>query len=435
MSVFISYSRKDASFVNRLTDDLKRAKISVWLDVLEIEPGDRIIGSIETALESSEFFLLILSPASIESPWVRYEWSTWMHLQFAAEREAQYLSQGLRRTLIPICLDNVRIPTFLRDIESLSISSDDPAYQEGLKRILGVLGGRPKPLRPSPVSPLREDHSLEMKLASNLLRGLLDNQFDKLLHLFDPQKFVGPANPKADQGMERARQVVQLIELMSRKGPQFLIVLQESILSVHSPFSPFNGNSLENWMGYPSSSWQVANSQIVGMGNDPWTFSNPDTPVDLQCASLLAWEGLRFRDGRATVQIWIPLIGGSGAGGLILRKAKDLSAIFCLLRITSSGNPLSLELWRREGSGLRCLQSVPCSPDLLTEGWCRLTLQVNRNIASAHVASVAHLDRENASLMAKISPDQPPGNFGFVKFNSGSVIFAEIELCVHTRQS
>ena len=39
--VFISYSRKDISFINRLAADLKNAGLDVWYDVSRIAGGAR----------------------------------------------------------------------------------------------------------------------------------------------------------------------------------------------------------------------------------------------------------------------------------------------------------------------------------------------------------------------------------------------------------
>jgi hypothetical protein len=92
MGVFISYSRNDSLFVDRLAKDLKLNGISVWLDKWEIEPGDYIPDTIGKALESCRCFLLILSADSAGSPWVLHEWNTWMMMQLKNEQRAQQLN-------------------------------------------------------------------------------------------------------------------------------------------------------------------------------------------------------------------------------------------------------------------------------------------------------------------------------------------------------
>src|SRR5215207_1790804 len=52
--VFISYSRKDLSFINTLVADLKNAGLDVWYDVSHIAGGARWRSEIENALRNSQ---------------------------------------------------------------------------------------------------------------------------------------------------------------------------------------------------------------------------------------------------------------------------------------------------------------------------------------------------------------------------------------------
>lgn len=269
-------------------------------------------------------------------------------------------------------------------------------------------------------------------MVSNLLRGLLDSQFEKLLLDLDPQTLVGPTRPGADPAEERVRRMEDLIRLMIQQGPASVDALQEAILMVRSPFSPFDGRTLESWVGHPSACWQVIPSQIIGSGSDPLTFSDPDTPADLQHASLLTWEGLTFRDGNITVRVSVPLIGRSGAGGLILRNVHDQSALIGILRQTQPAHP-TLELWHRVGTRLWRLQSVPCPPAILTASSFWLTLQVSQDSASVNIALDSHLDEALASLNVLVPADQRSGYVGFIKFDSSTVIFTDLRLIVDKR--
>jgi len=69
--VFISYSRKNKRFADILAADLRDHQVTVWLDTLEIEPGDRPRQRIEDAIEQCTFFCLIISEASMSSFYVR----------------------------------------------------------------------------------------------------------------------------------------------------------------------------------------------------------------------------------------------------------------------------------------------------------------------------------------------------------------------------
>jgi len=64
---FISYSRRDAGFANQLAHALEERGKSVWLDTEDIAPASRWAGEIETAIDSSDAFVFVISPSSIAS--------------------------------------------------------------------------------------------------------------------------------------------------------------------------------------------------------------------------------------------------------------------------------------------------------------------------------------------------------------------------------
>lgn len=105
MSVFISYSTKDSDFIDKLSVELIKNKIPIWLDKFEMQPGDSLINKIQDGLTDSTFLIVVLSQYSIESEWCKKE-----------------LNAGLMRELeekqvvvIPILLDNCQIPIFLKE--------------------------------------------------------------------------------------------------------------------------------------------------------------------------------------------------------------------------------------------------------------------------------------------------------------------------------
>lgn len=79
--VFVSYSRRDLSFVEQITADLKNAGFDVWYDISGIGGGSRWRSEIENALRKSQFVLVVLSPDSIASEWVEREFLFASHLK------------------------------------------------------------------------------------------------------------------------------------------------------------------------------------------------------------------------------------------------------------------------------------------------------------------------------------------------------------------
>jgi hypothetical protein len=72
--VFISYSRKDIDFARNLAGDLEKAGFEVWWDISDLKGGDDWVNVIPTAIEASQYFIILLSPDSIISQWVKKEY-------------------------------------------------------------------------------------------------------------------------------------------------------------------------------------------------------------------------------------------------------------------------------------------------------------------------------------------------------------------------
>ncbi len=72
--VFISYARKDERYATELMSRLaKEPDIAPWQDRIRMSPGD-FEDQIKAGIDSSEHFVLIMTPAALRSPWVEKEW-------------------------------------------------------------------------------------------------------------------------------------------------------------------------------------------------------------------------------------------------------------------------------------------------------------------------------------------------------------------------
>jgi WD40 repeat protein len=70
---FISYSRKDRDFVQKLVDRLTAEKREVWLDDKDIEPTAEWLKEIFKNIEAADNFLFVISPNSVVSTYARKE--------------------------------------------------------------------------------------------------------------------------------------------------------------------------------------------------------------------------------------------------------------------------------------------------------------------------------------------------------------------------
>jgi hypothetical protein len=97
--IFVSHSKEDAAFAERLVDDLRAHDLDVWLDATHITGGS-FIDRINRALSERDVVLLILSPAALAPPWVRDEVNTNKGPAIAPRRGAL---SGPLRILGPVC--------------------------------------------------------------------------------------------------------------------------------------------------------------------------------------------------------------------------------------------------------------------------------------------------------------------------------------------
>ena len=94
-SIFIAYSRKDESFVERIEKKFNAKDIRYWRDVYHATSGP-LEKQITNAIHLNPTVLLILSKESVQSEWVKYE-----------SHKARELEKRLNRHVIcPVALDD-----------------------------------------------------------------------------------------------------------------------------------------------------------------------------------------------------------------------------------------------------------------------------------------------------------------------------------------
>jgi hypothetical protein len=93
-SCFISYSFADQDFAERLHSDLQNKGVRCWFAPHDMQSGKKLHEQIDQAIRLHDKLLLILSPHSMESEWVKTE------IAKAREREVR----ESRRVLFPIRL-------------------------------------------------------------------------------------------------------------------------------------------------------------------------------------------------------------------------------------------------------------------------------------------------------------------------------------------
>jgi len=120
--IFLSYSHKNRTQVNKLAEDLKNHGIDVWYDEWKILPGHPIVTKIQEGIQESDYMAIWLTEEAINSGWVEKEWQT---------KYVQEVNSNASN-IIPLLADDVDIPLFLQN----KMPADFRDYETGLKSII-----------------------------------------------------------------------------------------------------------------------------------------------------------------------------------------------------------------------------------------------------------------------------------------------------------
>jgi len=166
--IFISNATQDDDFVKELRIALEKLDLTVWVDSRNLRGGKKLDPEIHQAIEEARQFIVVFSPETINSPWVRKE------INWALEVEKQRQNEGYR--LIPLLLPGIKPAALenLFDEEPLAIPIEikPGGLSEALPAILAALGEK-SPDDPQPIT------EIPSKPVAELLLKLKNLQFQK----------------------------------------------------------------------------------------------------------------------------------------------------------------------------------------------------------------------------------------------------------------
>ena len=137
--IFISYSRADREFVDRLASDIEASELDVWIDRADIRAGEGWAGAISRAVRQCSSLLLVLSPDSSKSRNVVKE------VLLADEQEKQIIPLKFRP-----CEVSEDLEWALAGRQSIDFAED---YDAALTQLLAALGSSRQPAQPKPKQP------------------------------------------------------------------------------------------------------------------------------------------------------------------------------------------------------------------------------------------------------------------------------------------
>lgn len=161
MHVFLSHSSKDHELVvDHLKPALEAAGLRAWCSSSDLRASDNWEQQIRAALANADWFLVIVTPAAIQSEWVRAE------THWAVEHMPTHVVPLLGALCRPIDL-HLRLGT----LQYVDLRS---GLETGLRQILGIIqeGGPCS-------SVLREDKSDRTQLAGRVPSGVIKVRLER----------------------------------------------------------------------------------------------------------------------------------------------------------------------------------------------------------------------------------------------------------------
>lgn len=136
--IFISHASQDDDFVKELRQLLESFALTVWVDSRNLRGGNKLAPAINQAIEQARQTIVVISPNTVNSPWVRKE------ISYALEIEAQKQDAGYR--VIPLLLPGIEPAAldlwFDEEPLGLKVQLTATGLMEALPALLAALGER-----------------------------------------------------------------------------------------------------------------------------------------------------------------------------------------------------------------------------------------------------------------------------------------------------
>lgn len=113
VQAFICHASEDKPIAREIANGLLSLGSEVWFDEWEIKVGESIVIKINEALDGMTHLVVLLSKNSVVKPWVQRELSSSLMRQLSAQAI----------TLLPVVLDDCKIPPLLSDIKYANFNS------------------------------------------------------------------------------------------------------------------------------------------------------------------------------------------------------------------------------------------------------------------------------------------------------------------------
>jgi hypothetical protein len=122
--IFISHSASDKAFTRKLAGSLRASRLRCWFSEKHIKAAQQWHDEIGKALGRCDWFVLVLSPASVRSKWVKRE------LLYALRKD-RYEGK-----IVPLLLRTCRHERLSWTLDEFQRIDFRKKYESGLKQLL-----------------------------------------------------------------------------------------------------------------------------------------------------------------------------------------------------------------------------------------------------------------------------------------------------------
>jgi len=164
--IFISHASEDDDFVRQLRIALESYQLSIWVDSRNLRGGAKLAPEIEQAIETARQIIVVLSPNTINSPWVRRE----IQKALEVEKRRKEANPSDSYRVIPLLLPGVEPSAlahwFDEEPVGVMIQLQFGGLSEAMPQILAALGERaPDDVEPAAATETRPLEELILKLS------------------------------------------------------------------------------------------------------------------------------------------------------------------------------------------------------------------------------------------------------------------------------
>nr|VFJ93407.1 MAG: TIR domain-containing protein [Candidatus Kentron sp. LFY] len=194
---FLSHRGENKPWVEALAHNLERAGKEVFLDIWNLVPGRSLAGQLDAALTHSRTGILVATPESLESSWVRDEYDKMLALRNRSDVPPF--------TILPLVFGEIPKFPFLENHLCIDFSDPSPAgYGKAFRRLLcGLAGKSPKKMSDIPLPDLDIPEPMTPRLADMPRQPLATGEAAFVGKIFDTLATGQPVLLLAQEGRDR----------------------------------------------------------------------------------------------------------------------------------------------------------------------------------------------------------------------------------------